>query len=223
MKLTNLFVFFGLIGCSNLAQAQEVPIQTKISKAPMKAVKMIPPTAATPPPPPPPPPPTPKPIGQPVKVTNVSAKMYQKKFDELTAKGYRPMKVESKRLQVIDYVDGERPSLGYWATFQKVENSYAWVARHGLTNQAYGQEFERLVPQGYFPTDINVAILDGQESYSVIFEKVPNLPAWVARHGLNQVAFTQENNNFTKQGYKLRQKSSAQNGSKVIHAAVWTK
>ncbi len=221
MKLTNLLLFCGFIGATHVAQAQERVLQLKTAKMPTNAVKMSPTPPPTPPPPPAPP--TPKPIGQPINVSNVTAKMYQKKFDELTAKGYRPIKVESKRLQVIDYVDGEKPSLGYWATFQKVENSYAWVARHGLSNQAYGQEFDRMVPQGYFPTDISVAVLDGQESYCVIFEKVPNAPAWVARHGLNQAAFTQENNKFIKQGYKLRQKSSAKNGAGWIFAAVWTK
>jgi hypothetical protein len=166
---------------------------------------------------------TPVPVGSPISVSNLTSKQYQKKFDELTAKGYRPIKVESKRLQVIDYTDGEGPSLGYWATFQKFDHDRAWVARHGLTNQAYGQTFESLVPQGYVPTHMNVAYLNNTESYCVIFEKIPNPPAWVARHGLDHAAFAKANQEFVGQGYALHLKSSCAKSGGLVYAAMWVK
>ena len=33
--------------------------------------------------------------------------------------------------------------------------SVAWVARHGLTSAGYQQEFDRLVPQGFYPIDVH--------------------------------------------------------------------
>jgi hypothetical protein len=201
--------------------AQPPKLMTKVPTTSIatEALKLKVPVATSPPPPAP----IPKPIGQHVQISNITAGQYQKRFDELTRQGYRPMKVSSKRLQVIDYTDGEVPRLGYWATFQKVENSYAWVARHGLTNQAYSQEFDAWAAKGYMPTDINVAVMDGQESYCVIFEKVPNPPAWVARHGLNQVQMQQASTEFAQQGYKIQLKSSHVKNGGWVHAAVWVK
>ena len=214
-SITCAFLGFSAIALS----AQNLELKsTAISRGPM--LKKVPAAVQ----PAPAPTPTPVPVGAPISVSNLTAKHYQKRFDELTRQGYRPTKVESKRLQVIDYTDGEGPSLGYWATFQKFENVRPWVARHGLSNQAYGQAFESLVPQGYVPTHMNVAYLNKMESYCVIFEKIPNPPAWVARHGLDNAAFNKANQEFVAQGYILKLKSSvSKGGSSFVYAAMWVK
>jgi hypothetical protein len=162
-------------------------------------------------------------LAQTVEVKNVTARQYQKRFDELTQQGYRPIKIISKTLQVIDYTDGERPQLGYWATFQKQPNSPAWAAQHGLTADAYQQSFNHWTAQGYLPTDINVAYLDGKASYCVIFDKVVTPVDWQARHGLNYQAFQQTNQTLTQQGFKLKIQTNCIASGGRIYAALWVK
>ena len=168
--------------------------------------------------------PVPTPIGEPVEIKNRSARHYSTAFDALVAQGYRPIKVEVKQLNVIDFTDGEKPRLGYWATLQKYQNDYAWVARHALSAEKYQQEFDIWTQQGYMPTSIGLgAVRGGEEAYSVIFEKVPNAPAWVARHGLSSDAFNTENEALLKQGYKLKCQVSCIKYINPIYAAIWVK
>jgi hypothetical protein len=167
--------------------------------------------------------PTPIAVGAAIEVKNVTANQYQQKFDELTKKGYQPIKIEVKHLQVMDYTDGEKPQLGYWATFQKYNNGYAYVARHNLTAAQYQAEFDTYTKQGYMPISVGVGAVDANEKYAVIFEKVPNPPAWVARHNLTQSAFATENKNFTQQGYKVKSKASCVKNGATIYAAIWVK
>lgn len=167
--------------------------------------------------------PVPTPIGTPVEIKNQMARHYGAKFDEWVAKGYRPIKVEVKPLQVIDRTDGERPLLGYWATLQKYQNDYAWVARHALSAEKYQQEFDIWTQKGYMPTYISVGATDAEEAYSVIFEKIPRAPAYVARHGLSQEAYSSENETLLQQGYKLKCKAHCTKQGKAIYAAVWVK
>jgi Bacterial tandem repeat domain 1 len=162
-------------------------------------------------------------LAQTVEVKNVTSRQYQKQFNELTQQGYRPIKVTSKTLQVIDYVGGEQPQLGYWATFQKQPNSPAWAAQHGLTSDAYQQSFNHWTAQGYLPTDINVAYLNGQASYSVIFDKVTTPVDWEARHGLDSRAFQQTNQTLTQQGFKLKIQANCKTSGSWITAALWVK
>src|SRR3954464_14201380 len=95
--------------------------------------------------------------GQTVEVKNLSGKEYQKKFDELTKAGFRPVKVWSKTLGVFE---GDVPMFGFWATFQKVPNSPPYVAFHGLDAAAYQREFTKWTGQGFVPTDMNVACVN---------------------------------------------------------------
>jgi hypothetical protein len=162
-------------------------------------------------------------LAQTVEVKNVTNRQYQKRFNELTQQGYRPIKVTSKTLQVFDYTDGEQPQLGYWATFQKQPNSSAWAAQHGLTSDAYQQSFNHWTAQGYLPTDINVAYLNGQASYSVIFDKVITPVDWQARHGLNYQTFQQTNQTLTQQGFKLKIHTNCVASGGRIYAALWVK
>src|SRR5437870_77455 len=81
-------------------------------------------------------------MAQTTDVSNLTSAEYQKKFNDLTQEGFRPIKVWSKQLGTIDSV-GAKPRFGYWATFQKVPNGTPWVARHGLDAATYQQEFNK--------------------------------------------------------------------------------
>lgn len=165
-----------------------------------------------------------KAVGQPEQVKNMNAAQYQKRFDQLTASGLRPIWIdEVKRQQVIDYQEGETPQIAYWVTFQKFENDYPWVARHNLSAADYQQEFNTWPAKGYMPISLGVGAVGGAEVYAIIFEKRPNPPAWVARHGLTMSDFSQQHQQFLKEGYKLKQRASCVRSGTTIYAALWIK
>ena len=160
---------------------------------------------------------------QQTEVKNVTVREYQREFDRLVSQGYRPIKVWSKTLGVFDYQPGERPQLGYWGIFQKRPNTTPWVARHGLSHEAYQREFNTWTRQGYMPTDINVAFMDGRTSYCVIYDKIPNPPAWVARHGLTNTDFTKTNDDLIRQGYRRTLTSQCQTQNGRVLTGLWVK
>lgn len=69
----------------------------------------------------------------------MSSADYQNKFNQYTAKGYRPLLVGGYVVNGVDY---------YVAIWEK-SSSGAWVARHGMTSDGYQQEFNNWVGQGY--------------------------------------------------------------------------
>ncbi|MEY2495653.1 MAG: hypothetical protein QOJ45_2145 [Verrucomicrobiota bacterium] len=162
-------------------------------------------------------------LGQTIEVTNLNSKEYQKKFDELTKQGFRPVKVWSKILGVFDYQPGESPSFGYWATFQKVPNSPPWAAFHGLDAAAYQQQFNKWTAQGYMPTDMNVACVNGAVRYCVIYDKIANHPAWVAKHNINKAEFDRTNTDLLAKGYKRKIESHCSGPGGWVFAALWQK
>ncbi|WP_461152181.1 hypothetical protein [Spirosoma pulveris] len=157
------------------------------------------------------------------EVKNLTIRQYQREFDRLIAQGYRPLNVWAKTLGVFDYQPGERPQLGYWGIFEKRPNTTPWVARHGLSQEAYQREFNSWTRQGYMPTDINVAFMDGRTSYCVIYDKIPNHPAWVARHGLNYADFSATNTDLIQKGYRRTITTQCQTPTGRILAGLWVK
>jgi len=158
-------------------------------------------------------------MGQTTNVSNLTSAEYQRKFDELTKLGLRPIKVWSGQLGTIDSAG---LSFGYWATFGK-DNGTPWVARHGIDAGTYQQEFNKWTAAGYMPTSINVACVGSQVRYCVVYDKIANPPAWVARHGMNQAAFSNENSTWTAKGYNLKLKSSCHDPAGSVFAALWQK
>ena len=141
----------------------------------------------------------------------LSGQDYQTEFTKWTAQGYRPVRVSG-------YASGNQAR--YAALFEKRVNSPAWVARHGLNAQDYQTEFTKWTSQGYKPTDISTYTVNGQDFYTVIFDKIPNSPAWVARHGLSSNDYQTEFNKWTSQGYRPTVVSANGAGR---YAAVWEK
>jgi len=73
------------------------------------------------------------------------------------------------------------------------------------------------------PTDINVACVGSEVRYCVIYDKIANPPAWIARHGMNEAAFKSENSTWTEKGYNLKLKSSCDGPTGSVFAALWQK
>lgn len=158
-------------------------------------------------------------LSQTIEVTNVTAAEYQKKFNELTKQGFRPIKVWSKTLGTFD----SAPSFGYWATFQKVPNGPAWASFHGLDAAAYQKEFNKWTALGYVPTDLNVACVNNQVKYCVIYDKIANHPAFVARHNIHKAEFDKTNSELLAKGYKRKLESHCFGPGGPVFVALWEK
>jgi hypothetical protein len=104
----------------------------------------------------------------------LSSQVYQQEFNKWTGQGFR-LKL------VSGYSVGQQDR--YAAIWEKSEGP-AWVARHGLSAQAYQQEFDNWVGQGFRLKLVSGYSVAGQERYAAIWEK-DNGPAFVARHGLS--------------------------------------
>lgn len=141
----------------------------------------------------------------------LSAADYQTEFNKWVQQGYRPTRV-------CGYTDGGQAR--YAALFEKRANSPAWTARHGLSAADYQTEFNKWTQQGYRPTDISTYTVNGQDLYTVIFDKIANGPAWEARHGLSAADYQTEFNKWVGQGYRLTMVTANSNGR---YAAVWEK
>jgi hypothetical protein len=137
---------------------------------------------------------------------------YQQEFDKLIAQGYR-----------LKMVNGY-PSGGqdlYAAIWEKRPGP-AWVARHGLSADAYQQEFDKLVGQGYRLKRVSGYMVEDKDHYAAIWEKSYG-PVWVARHGLTPAAYQQEFNKLIGQGYRLTHISGYGTMTQTYFAAIWEK
>jgi hypothetical protein len=101
--------------------------------------------------------------------------------------------------------------------------SQDWVARHGLTATAYQSEVDKWIAKGYRVSEVNGYSSSAQDSYTAIFEKIPNSPSWVARHGLNGTQYQQEVDKWTAQGYRPVQVSGYGAGGSAKYAAIFEK
>lgn len=98
-----------------------------------------------------------------------------------------------------------------------------WVARHGMTAAAYQSEVNKWVAKGFRVAEVSGYVDNGQDSYAAIFEKIPDAPAWVARHGLDGTQYQQEVDKWVAQGYRPVQVSGYGAGGSAHYAAIFEK
>lgn len=138
---------------------------------------------------------------------------YQQEFDQLVGQqGYRLKLVSGYEVGGQDF---------YAAIWEKSAGP-AFVARHGMTPQAYQQEFDSLAGQGYCLSLVSGYSVGGQDRYAAIWEK-KNCPAYVARHGLTSQGYQQEFDKLIGEGYRLKLVSGHKVGGNQSYAAIWEK
>ena len=142
----------------------------------------------------------------------LSAADYQKAFNDLTKQGYR-----------LTWVSGYQTGGGvrYAAIWEK-KSGPAWAARHGLNAAQYQQAFDTFTKQGYRLVHVSGYNNGGTANYAAIFEKSGG-PAWQAKHGMTAAQYQQAFNNFSKQGYRLKDISGYNVGGTDYYAAIWEK
>jgi hypothetical protein len=123
----------------------------------------------------------------------LNAREYQQEFDKWTGQGYCPTLISG-------YQVGN--DARYAAIFEQ-KKCPAFVARFGLTSQAFEDESNTLVGQrGYRLKLVNGYNVAGVVYYAAIWEQAPGT-AIVERHGLNAREYQEEFGKWTGQGYCL--------------------
>lgn len=143
----------------------------------------------------------------------LTANDYQTTFNELTSQGFSPT-----------LVNGYETSAGprFACIFQQ-GGTGPWVARHNLTSLQYQAAFDEFTSQG-FTLDWVSGYFDGsQDLYAAIWRKLPNMPAWQARHGLTSSQYQALFNDVTSQGYKPVVVSGYSDGTQDRYAAIFRK
>ena len=150
-----------------------------------------------------------------------NAAQYQKVFEDLKAKGFRPVKVSSRWVTMID--NGPAPHFEYTATFNKDLNNQNWTAYHVLNAAQYKIELDAWTVKGYIPTDIDIAYSrNGGFNYCLIMEKIANMPEWQERHGLSVNDLGNIDSELLPLGYN-RVLTSQNSIDHYYAAALWTK
>jgi CubicO group peptidase (beta-lactamase class C family) len=106
-------------------------------------------------------------------------------------------------------------------SFQPLLHVEAWIARHGISADEYQSEFNKYTSQGYRPVVVSGYTVNNQVRYAAIFAKVPNSPAWIARHGLTGNEYQSEFNKYVAQGYRPVQVSVYVVNNQAYYAAIF--
>jgi hypothetical protein len=144
----------------------------------------------------------------------LTAAQYQAAFNQLTGEGY-----------LLDWVSGyfDGSQDLYAAIWRKPPSAAAWQARHGLSAADYQAFFNSVTPQGYKPVVVCGYGDGAQDRYAAIFRKIPNAPAWQARHGLTPAQYQTTFNQLVAEGYRLELVSGYSVAGQDRFAAIWTK
>ncbi len=141
----------------------------------------------------------------------MSAAQYQAAFNQYTAQGYRPVDIS---------VTGTGQGAGTFAALWSKAPG-AFVARHGLTSQAYQGVFNDLTGKGYRLVDVEgYATQGGVVRYAALFLRTQG-PAWLARHGLTSGQYQNAFNKAVGQGYRLVHVDGYWTPQGVRYAAIW--
>src|SRR5947209_2391155 len=97
-----------------------------------------------------------------------------------------------------------------------------WQARHNMTPAQFQSTFDELFKQGYRLVHISGYETAGQERFAAIFDKSGG-PAWQARHHMSGADFQKAFDDFSKQGFRLKEVSGYNVGGQDMYAAIWEK
>lgn len=141
----------------------------------------------------------------------MSAAQYQAAFNQYTAQGYRPLDIS-----VTGFGQGAGTFAALWS-----KTPGAWVARHGLTSQAYQAEFNKWNGQGYRLVDVEGYTTQGGVVRYAAYWVRRKGPAWIARHGLTSGQYQAAFNSATGKGYRLMHVDGYWTPAGVRYAAIW--
>jgi CubicO group peptidase (beta-lactamase class C family) len=140
----------------------------------------------------------------------LDAGAHQAAFNDLTARGYRLIKIAS-------YDAGGTP---LYASVWHRQNGNAWRAVHGVPEAAYQEAIDNWGAEGFRPIDLSVARSGGVTRFSAIWEQEVGLP-WIARHRLTAAEYQLLFDDLSAHGFRLRCVSPYDNGDGERFACIW--
>ncbi|MFJ5221413.1 serine hydrolase [Streptomyces sp. NPDC088400] len=140
----------------------------------------------------------------------LTAADHQATFDQLTARGYRLMKISG-------YVLAGEPR---YASVWGVQGGSAWQARHGISAADYQAAVTSLERDGFRPVDVSVFHSGDEPLFSAVWERERSLE-WVARHGLTGPEYQSLFDDLSHQGFRLRCVSPYADAGGERFACVW--
>jgi CubicO group peptidase (beta-lactamase class C family) len=140
----------------------------------------------------------------------ISSADYQAAFDQLTAQGYRPVRVNGFGVGGTEL---------FCAIFEQRAGP-ATQARHGLTGAGYQALFDQLTGQGYRLIDVSGYEAGGEPRYTALWEQTGG-PAWVGRHGISAGEYQAAFDSLTAQGYRLIRVSGFEDDGTDHYAAIF--
>ncbi|MGW4115868.1 peptidoglycan DD-metalloendopeptidase family protein [Actinosynnema sp. NPDC004786] len=143
----------------------------------------------------------------------LSAVEHQKAFDDLTAKGWRPVNVSPVS------VSGER---SYTALYEKKDVGSFFV-KSFLTPAEYQTEFDQNKAAGRHLAHLAAYTHNGGPRISAIWQQKPAVAALVARHGLTGAQYQAEFDTQLAAGLLTRAVTGYQEAGGHRFAAYWTK
>ncbi len=137
---------------------------------------------------------------------------FQKVFDDYVKQGFR-----------LTWISGYEVSgvVKYAGIFEKIAGP-AWEALSNLSAAEFQQKFDTFTKQGYRLTHLCGYASAGAARFAGIFEKMGG-PEWQARNNLTAEQYQQTFNDFSKQGYRLKDVSGYNVGGQDYYAAIWEK
>jgi hypothetical protein len=113
-------------------------------------------------------------------------------------------------------------SSDHYAAIWSKHDAGAWVARHGLSADAYQSEFNKHSAEGYRLVSVDGYEVGGQARYAAIWRKASG-PAWVARHGLSSADYQAAFDKNAADGYRLTWVNGYTVQGQAQYAAIWEK
>jgi hypothetical protein len=121
------------------------------------------------------------------------------------------------------YVDGyEVGGTPLFAGIWRKAAGAAPIVKLGMDGAHYQAEFDALHEQGYRLEHVAGYTHNGAAVYAAIWDKTAG-PEFVARHGLTSVQYQQAFDDFSKQGFRLKEVSGYSPGGVDHYAAIWEK
>ncbi len=124
-------------------------------------------------------------------------------------------------------ITGEKSKASYiWPSdkhpYCNYPTSLPEIARHGLADAKYQEEFDKIWTCGFYPAWVDGFDVGGKTYFNMVF-RPSNGKAWVARHSMNGAKYQEEFNKWDKEGYNLLNVDSYLRSGQIYYSAVWMK
>ncbi len=145
---------------------------------------------------------------------DMTSDQYHAKWQEYKTKGYRPLDVESYR------VNGTQKYAGIWV---QNKERYGWSSKRNLTASQYGTYFQEQRAKGYRVVDIEAYQTSGGTRYAAIWVQNKENVAWAQFRDMSRSAYQDKVNEYSRKGYIVVDFEAYKIGNSDRYAAIWEK